>query len=62
MSNVEAGMPIVACSLEAHAHHWPKSDDHRTMYPSGRVDYGDNWVQEIGRGTGDVNDKVDFLA
>jgi len=51
MSIVEAGKPIVACSPKNDAHRWPRSDDHRTMRPTGRVEYGNNCVQEIVSGT-----------
>ena len=35
------------------AHRWRRSDDRRTMRPTGRGEYGNNRVQEIVSGTGD---------
>jgi hypothetical protein len=42
---------FVECPLKYDAHTWPRSDDRRTLRPTGRGEYGYNRVQEIVSGT-----------
>ncbi len=50
-SIIEAWGRLVKWPSKNDAHSWPRSDDRRTMRPTGRVEYGNNRVQEIVSGT-----------
>ena len=52
-SLVEAWGRLVKWPSTNDAHSWPRSDDRRTMRPTGRGEYGNNRVQEIVSGTGE---------
>lgn len=43
---------LVEWPLKYDGHSWPRSDDRRTLRPTGRGEYGYNRVQNIVSGTG----------
>ena len=61
-SIIEAWGRLVKWPSKNDAHSWPRSDDRRTMRPTGRVEYGNNRVQEIVSGTSTLKQDLQQFA
>ena len=51
MSMVATRKPLVKGAPKSNAHSWARSGDRRPLRPTGRGEYDNNRVQEIGSGT-----------